>query len=231
MEQKILLYQLKAIRESVYSGSENCHWQVGLALNEIREMLISSCSEQYAKVVEKLCNPIEIRRDAPYTVVRGDALRLCDQLIPFCLDDRPSAERSEESSHSGNGERAAPSPGAVFIVHGHDVANTLRLRTLLKERFGLHPMILSEEPGRGRTVIEKFEEEASRAAFAFALVTPDDLVSVAGVQRTQARPNVIFELGWFCGRLGREKICILFREGTSIHSDLDGVSSRLRKNL
>ena len=225
MERKVLLYQLNAIRENVQRAPGSSHWQIGLAINSIRDMLISSCSEQEAKAVEKLCNPIEIRREGPYTVERGDATRLCDQLISFCVDEGRSAEKPTESSHSGNVERVVPRTGAVFIVHGHDVANTLRLRTLLKERFDLHPTILSEEPGKGRTVIEKFEEEASKAAFAFALVTPDDLVSIAGVQRSQARPNVVFELGWFCGRLGRERICILFREGTSIHSDLDGVSN------
>lgn len=33
-----------------------------------------------------------------------------------------------------------------------------------------------------------------------------------------------FELGWFYGQLGREKVCILFSEGTKIHSDLEGIS-------
>lgn len=40
---------------------------------------------------------------------------------------------------------------------------------------------------------------------------------------SQARPNVIFELGWFYGRLGRSRVCILFQEGSKLHSDLDGV--------
>lgn len=37
-------------------------------------------------------------------------------------------------------------------------------------------------------------------------------------------PNVTFELGWFYGRLGRSKVCILSRKGTKIHSDLDGIN-------
>ncbi len=31
-------------------------------------------------------------------------------------------------------------------------------------------------------------------------------------------------MGWFYGRLGRRKVCILHKRGTRIHSDLDGVS-------
>ena len=80
------------------------------------------------------------------------------------------------------------------------------------------------EPGKGRTIIEKFEDEAQRATFAFAILTPDDFVSIDGKEYSQARPNVIFELGWFYGRLGRDRVCILFKEGTKIHSDLDGIS-------
>lgn len=112
----------------------------------------------------------------------------------------------------------------IFIVHGHDELNLLRLKEMLRDRWGLEPIVLFGEPGKGRTIIEKFEEEAQRAVFALALFTPDDMVSVNDQEYAQARPNVIFELGWFYGRLGRERVCILFKKGTLIHSDLNGIS-------
>jgi len=113
----------------------------------------------------------------------------------------------------------------VFIVHGHDEANLLKLKDLLKERYRLDCIIMAKQPGKGRTLIEKFEQEANEAGFAFALMTPDDLVKVEGKNKyAQARPNVIFELGWFYGKLGRDRVCILFKEGTEIHSDLKGIS-------
>lgn len=111
----------------------------------------------------------------------------------------------------------------VFIIHGHDELNRLRLEKLLRERWGLEPIILLSEAGKGRTLIEKFEEEAQRAAFAIALLTSDDLIEIEGTQYTQARPNVIFELGWFYGRLGRSRVCILFQRTAKIPSDLDGI--------
>ncbi len=112
----------------------------------------------------------------------------------------------------------------VFIIHGHDELNLLRLRQLLKQRWALDSVVLKEKPGKGRTLIEKFEEEAVVATFALALVTPDDVVSAADSEYPQARPNVIFELGWFYGRLGRGRVCILLGRDTKIHSDLDGIS-------
>ena len=94
----------------------------------------------------------------------------------------------------------------------------------MRDRWGLEPVVLSGEPGRGRTLIEKFEQEAQRAVFALALMTPDDLVGAGGSEYAQARPNVVFELDWFYGRLGRSRVCIVLKESTKIHSDLDGIS-------
>jgi len=113
---------------------------------------------------------------------------------------------------------------AVFIVHGHDEANMLRLEKLIKDRWELEAIILKFEPGKGRTLIEKFEEEADRARFAMVLITPDDLIETEDGVYTQARPNVVFELGWFYGRMGRQSVCILSKSGTKLHSDLDGIN-------
>lgn len=114
----------------------------------------------------------------------------------------------------------------VFIVHGHDKGNFHELKDLLKDRYKLECIIMKFQAGKGRTLIEKFEQEAGDAGFAFILMTPDDLVEIPGKkeQYAQARPNVIFELGWFHGKLGRDRVCIVFKKGTKIHSDLDGVS-------
>ena len=105
---------------------------------------------------------------------------------------------------------------------------------MLKDTWHLTPIILSRQPARGRTLIEKFEQEAGRAAYAIALLTPDDMISFEdqGRNYAQARPNVIFELGWFYGKLKRERVCILFRHGTAIHSDLDGINRiQYRENV
>ena len=64
----------------------------------------------------------------------------------------------------------------------------------------------------------------NRAAFAFVIFTPGDAIEKGEAGYSQARPNVIFEIGWFYGRLGRERVCILFKKGTKIHSDIEGVS-------
>jgi len=111
----------------------------------------------------------------------------------------------------------------VFIIHGRDEAKWRELKDILEREFKLTPVILSEKPDTGRTVIEKFEKYAKSCSCAVAIFTPDDEVVSNGEKYLQARPNVIYELGWFCGYLGREKVILLLKEGTTIFSDFGGI--------
>lgn len=153
------------------------------------------------------------------------AIRLLEASTSLLLEFRVYAEKQRPAIP----QRQAVSPevgdGRVFIIHGHDIANALRLKGDLRNRFGLEPVILSDQPAQGRTIIEKFEEEAGACSFAFALLTPDDQVQTLTGEHTQARPNVVFELGWFYAKLGRERVIILSRRGTRIHSDLAGIET------
>jgi predicted nucleotide-binding protein len=117
-----------------------------------------------------------------------------------------------------------PSGKNVFIIHGHDELNTKRLTLLLQNLLHLNPIVIISKPGMSRPLIDKYEDSAAVCSFAFAIVTPDDEVASSSSSYRQARPNVIFELGWFVGRLGKHRVTILLKEGTTIHSDIDGVS-------
>jgi predicted nucleotide-binding protein len=111
----------------------------------------------------------------------------------------------------------------VFLVHGHDEAVTESVARFL-EKLDLHPIILHEQPNMGRTVIEKFEAHAD-VGFAVVLLTRDDIGGLAsgGKLEPRARQNVILELGYFIGRLGRSRVCALYVEGVEIPSDFHGV--------
>jgi len=116
-----------------------------------------------------------------------------------------------------------PDSRNVFVVHGHDDAVTESVARFLGE-LDLRPVILHEQPNMGRTVIEKFEAHAD-VGFAVVLLTPDDVggASSAGKLSPRARQNVILELGFFIGRLGRSRVCALYVEGVEIPSDIHGV--------
>jgi len=112
----------------------------------------------------------------------------------------------------------------VFVVHGHDDAAKEGLARFL-EKMELEAVILHEQPDQGRTIIEKFEQYAGQVGFAVVLLTPDDLGAAKADpnQNVRARQNVVFELGYFAGKLGRGKTCLLRKGGVEMPSDLYGV--------
>jgi predicted nucleotide-binding protein len=117
----------------------------------------------------------------------------------------------------------------VFIVHGHNDALKYEIAHSL-QRAGLDVTILHEQPNKGRTVLEKFSEHAAEAGFAVVLLTADDIGRVKEAESTvvwelpRARQNVVFELGFFCGLLGRGRVCAVYETGVELPSDLHGLA-------
>ena len=137
-----------------------------------------------------------------------------DPQIPSPSEKKPVVEKSK-------GEILEPQ---VFIVHGHDHG---RLQTVARflERLELTVIILHERPSKGATIIEKLETHG-QASFAVILLTPDDVGAVAtepGKLKPRARQNVVLELGYFLGRLGRRRVAALVSKGVELPSDYSGV--------
>lgn len=110
----------------------------------------------------------------------------------------------------------------VFVVHGHDEGAREAIARFL-EKLGFVPVILHEQANRGRTVIEKIEGNRE-VGFAVVLLTPDDQGCVKGGElEPRARQNVLLELGYFLGYLGRDRVCALKRGQVEIPSDFAGV--------
>ncbi|CAD5373992.1 ABC-type sugar transport system, periplasmic component [Rubrivivax sp. A210] len=131
---------------------------------------------------------------------------------------------STAPSRDKTGAQLPLDPKKVFLVHGHDEAARESVARFL-ERLDLKVVILHEQPNEGKTVIEKFEQH-SAVGFAVVLLTPDDVGgSALSPQNLQprARQNVVLELGYFAGKLGRSRVCGLYRTGLEVPSDFSGV--------
>ena len=111
----------------------------------------------------------------------------------------------------------------VFVIHGRDEGTRDAVARFLQQ-LKLEPVILAEQANQGKTIIEKFESHA-QVRFAVALLTPDDTGSLGSENAPlpRARQNVIFELGFFIGRLGRKRVCALTKGEVEIPSDYSGV--------
>lgn len=113
---------------------------------------------------------------------------------------------------------------SVFLVHGHDISAKESTARFL-EKLGLDVIILHEKASEGKTIIEKFEKH-SNVGFAVVLLTLDDFggsVQDADTQNPRARQNVVLELGYFTGKLGRNRVCALVVPGLELPSDIHGV--------
>jgi len=107
----------------------------------------------------------------------------------------------------------------VFIIHGHDNALKREVQLLLA-RADLDDVVLHEKPDKNRSIIDKLIEEGAPAAYVIALLSPDDLQADG---KYRARQNVILEIGYFLGKLGKERVRMLVKKGIEIPSDLRGI--------
>ena len=111
------------------------------------------------------------------------------------------------------------SSNKIFLIHGHDSAVKNEVARFIENELKLEVTILHEKPSYGRHIFEKFEDETD-VSFAIALLTPDDETN-EGSKR--ARQNVIFEMGYFLGKLGKGKVLLLKKGNVEIPSDLHGI--------
>lgn len=134
------------------------------------------------------------------------------------------AEKKNGKLQSNLGAKPDTHYKKVFVVHGHDEL-LLNQAARFLEKLKLEPVILFEQAGKGRTIIEKLEQNDD-VSFAIVLLTPDDLgkaVISPNDYQPRARQNVIFELGYFVGKYQREKVAVLYHESVELPSDYRGV--------
>ncbi len=112
----------------------------------------------------------------------------------------------------------------VFISHGHDDVAKKDV-TRFVEALNFRPVVLSDLSQPGHTVIELLEA-CSNVGYAIIVLSPDD---VGGRQDTtqelqsRARQNVIFEMGYFVAKLGRQNVFVLHKGGVEMPSNYKGV--------
>jgi predicted nucleotide-binding protein len=75
--------------------------------------------------------------------------------------------------------------------------------------------------------LESLEDALDQSDFAIAIAHPDDQTKIRGKTKRTPRDNVIFELGYFMGRLGRRRTILLEPRGESVKlpSDMSGLNT------
>lgn len=112
----------------------------------------------------------------------------------------------------------------TFIVHGHDSEAKWSLKNYIQNTLKMEePIILAEKASGGLTIIEKFEKYSETCNLVFVLLTPDDKYADDG--KCRARQNVIFEMGYFLGKLGRKngRVILLYKGNLELPNDISGL--------
>ncbi|WP_417719314.1 TIR domain-containing protein [Salipiger sp.] len=198
-------------------------------LNDITEWLRASDNDFLAERIETLkalpSGPLGTPF-VPVDLLTSHIRRIQRTLSLYDIKDGagPADRRGLVEGKAGR-LNAAPASGRIFVVHGHNDLLLMQVVETLRQ-LSCQPIVLKDQPNEGRTIIEKFEHNAD-VGFAVILMSVDDFGGsrhdTLGKQ-PRARQNVIMELGYFTGVLGRRRTIILKEDEVEAPSDILGIA-------
>lgn len=208
--------ELKALENSIEETLERCFGTNTTAANRYTE----AYNLHYRPMVWVSGMP-----DPDYARITGDKISNAKASLGQAINElNTDLEDLEVRAPATVPSRSSPVEGSprVFLVHGHDEAVRETVARFI-EKLGIQVIILHEQANGGRTIIEKIEYH-SGVGMAVVLLTPDDVGSkVGGELEPRVRQNVLLELGYFIGALGRDKVCALKSGSVDIPTDFAGV--------
>ena len=194
---------------------------------------IRKTTEEYSKISDRLYQQEKARRASRTNVIDltpynnfEDAFWTGEDVLDNFISGPVGYKVSNEKTNKKDNQKKTDSK-KVFIVHGHNEEMKQSTARFI-EKFNLESIILHEQPSEGKTIIEKFSDY-SDVGYAIVLLSADDLAYVKNsdpeTAKFRARQNVILELGYFLGKLGRNKVAALYENGKDIEipSDFSGV--------
>jgi len=172
--------------------------------------------------------------------------------VYLCTDEFITSQPTEKEELTKTTIKPSAEKEKVFIVHGRDETQALRLQKYLTKTLNIDAEMFEDfkERSGSNTIIEQLEYIKNNVGYAFVIVTPDDLgclredidkcrttmligrksVAVKSLceildnLNSRARQNVVFEHGLFIGALGRDNVCCLLQKDTKEKpSDIDGI--------
>jgi predicted nucleotide-binding protein len=122
-----------------------------------------------------------------------------------------------------NSELVTPTVAAaknrVFISHGR-AKDWLEVQAYIEKDIELETRELAQEPNLGRTILAKLGETSNDCDSAVIVMTGDDHDAQG---QLRARETVIHEIGFFQGKYGLSRVCLMHEEGVNIPSNIHGL--------
>ncbi len=157
------------------------------------------------------------------SVVKGKVkgAYLCTEKFLPSTEKNTSPSQSKTSASGNLGRR-------IIVVSGVDDEMKQALTGALT-KLSLVPLVMCEEPSQGKKIVENFSRDYADVAFAVVLLSPDDFAypknEDATKRKLRPQQDVVFELGFLLGKLGKGNLLVFFRECTNfeIPTDFEGI--------
>lgn len=107
----------------------------------------------------------------------------------------------------------------VFLSHGRNLI-WKEVKRYIERELEINVITLISEINRGRSVLEKLEEETEVCHFAVIIMTAEDEQANG---QLRARQNVVHELGFCQGKFGRNNVLVLRQDELEEFSNMFGI--------
>jgi len=204
-------------------------WFTGKLLNpaKAQKALIFWSYESADKLALPSQEPLIIAKDKGAAAEAVEASRVKGAYVcteKYLPHTQKAADPSEKMVTASTRRR-------VLVACGSDDEMKDALTAALA-KLRLVPVLLCEEPAHGRKIVERFADYVD-IEFAVVLLSPDDCVYAKGEEPSKHKlkpaQDVVFELGFLLGKLGREHVFVLFRESEKrvfdVRLDFEGVKA------
>ena len=139
-----------------------------------------------------------------------------EKFLPITPKNRSLSQSA--TSASGNLSRR------IIVVSGADREMKQALTGALT-KLSLMPLVMCEEPNQGKKIVENFSRDYADVGFAVVLLSPDDFAyatnEVATKRKLRPQQDVVFELGFLLGKLGKDNVIVFWRECVNFESPID----------
>jgi hypothetical protein len=109
---------------------------------------------------------------------------------------------------------APPLNSGIFVVHGELQTAVNTIQAFMEDlQIQLHQIPAAPEKGKG--LVNSLEKNPD-ASFALVLLNHDDAIALkrsAADASAGVRSGIVFQLGYFVGRLGLKRVCVLYTGG------------------
>ena len=213
-------------RQNEFGGADSPEWSTfKIRVKNTISEIVSEASPAMKLVEIGLSTRTEGNYSDKFVTSKNNLIKALE-ITRAILEDDVYGELKEVKS----GSNSPSLSNKIFIVHGHDQVLKTDVERFVHE-IGLVPVVLHRETDQGATIIEKFEKH-SDVGYVFVLLTSDEVSFTVDqeniednerIKEYRARPNVIFEFGYFVGKLGRNRVCCLYKGKITLPSDLNGL--------